>query len=346
MLRSTHLWAICTVATAGHALAQPPSYDFDFVTVRDAGNPGHAPTPNGLFGGRGAVSYDYRIAKFEIKSSQWMEFLNAYSSAPGDPYSFWAVHGGFTPDPNYPGPGFQWIPISAQSGDWPVIGITWRQAARYVNWLHNDKAPTLAALDTGAYDTSTWGNGPGGPGTFSDQHDHLPGAKYWIPTLDEWFKAAYWDPNRYGTGQGGYWDYVNSSNQELVTGLPGQGQTSAGLDIGINGAYDIPLGSYPDQMSPWGLLDLSGGGSEWTEEVKGPPGAYHSRYFKGRPAGLAGVISAGADLDLFWIPGGAHPGGGAFTSFRIASSIPSPSSLAVIGMLTVYCLRRKRSSCI
>lgn len=67
----------------------------------------------------------------------------------------------------------------------PVTGITWRDAARSCNWLHNGKAGGVEALVSGAYDTRTFGEGPGGI-TITDAPRHLPGATFWIPTLDEW----------------------------------------------------------------------------------------------------------------------------------------------------------------
>jgi formylglycine-generating enzyme required for sulfatase activity len=310
---------IAAAGLIGSARAQlvPPSYGFDFVTIGGLGNPGNPGGPNGELVGRGGVDYAFRISKLEITSSQWLEFLNTYSGALHDPYNFMFVQGGFEPDPNYTGPGLRWRLLSPQSGDWPVFGLSWRNAARYCNWLHNQKVPTLAALDSGAYDTSTWGSGPGG--TFLDQHEHLPGAKYWIPTLDEWIKAAYWDPNRYGAGQGGYWLYPNSSDQPLSTGAPGQGQTSAGLLGPVPDPGHVPLGAYPTEVSPWGLLDLSGGGGEWTEGVFENATGSYSRVLKGRPAGPEGVVQFGFDVDLLWTPGAERPTSGGPFSIRVAS---------------------------
>ena len=88
-------------------------------------------------------------------------------------------------------------------------GITWRTAAKFSNWLHNDKASSIAALQDGAYDTSTFTTNPNQ--TFNDQLTHHPVAKFWIPTLDEWIKAAHYDPNRYGPGEGGYWEYKTAA---------------------------------------------------------------------------------------------------------------------------------------
>ena len=45
-------------------------------------------------------------------------------------------------------------------------------------------------------------------------------ASGWIPTQDEWMKAAHYDPNRYGAGQGGWWLYSHRSDVAPVPGVP------------------------------------------------------------------------------------------------------------------------------
>ena len=77
------------------------------------------------------------------------------------------------------------------AADWanrPVNYVSFWDAARFANWLHNGQ-PT----------------GPQGPGTTEDgaYHDvgnqtlfgRNAGAKFFIPTEDEWYKAAYHDKN-------------------------------------------------------------------------------------------------------------------------------------------------------
>jgi sulfatase modifying factor 1 len=142
-----------------------------------------------------------------------------------------------------------------------VLGITWREAAMYVNWLNNDKATDLWAIMDGAYDVSTFGfeQGIG----YTDQAAHHPDARYWIPTLDEWLKAVYYDPDKEGLGDGGWWMYPDGSNTPLTVGPPGVGETNGGP---FDGANNIPLGAY-GVTTPWGLLDASGGAAEWTEEL-------------------------------------------------------------------------------
>lgn len=345
MKRPVGLFSIGVIAVATPLLAQPvitgpDANGFTWCEVGDAGNaPYQTGNPDSMTNGRGSVAHEYRISRTEVTSQQWMEFINAYSGEFGDPYHFSLVSGGFTPDSNYSGPGSRWTLISPSLANAPVFGITWRQAAMYMNWLHNDKQPTLAALQTGAYDTSTFGRNP--DGTITDASTHLPGARYWIPTLDEWIKAAHYDPNRYGEGQGGYWQSVNSTDEPLIAGLPGVGQTSAGLQINdpLLGERDIPLGAYADQPSPWGLLDLSGGAREWTEALVYGQGPY-ARVVDGNPAGFLSPF--GPNIDLVDHVGAESPWVGANTSFRVATTVPSPGVLTLVAACGVAGRRRRR----
>src|SRR5436190_24130587 len=73
--------------------------------------------------------------------------------------------------------------------------------------------------------------------------------------------------SRFGTGQGRWWPYKTKSDEGGVSGPPGTGTTSSGYTTTDFGQWDIALASYPDSVSPWGLLDTSGGTGEWTEFV-------------------------------------------------------------------------------
>ncbi len=201
------LGCVFLIATASTGARARP--DIEFVTIGAPGNPAYnVPSPPGHFNvqGRGSVAYEYRIGKYEVTTAQWMEFVNTYSVL-GGKWTFFAAPAfwGAVQDPGYTGPGTKWtlnasLPNAAMV---PVRAITWRESAMFCNWLHNDKASGLWAIQDGAYDASTFTTNPNG--TINGQLTHHPWAKYWIPTFDEHIKAAHYDPNRYGPGQGGYW---------------------------------------------------------------------------------------------------------------------------------------------
>lgn len=333
----------------GVSAQTPPSYDFDFVTIGSPGNAAYEgdPTggnPSGGAGrGRGSVAYEYRIARMEVTTAQWMEYVNTFSTQLpqeadfGRPFSWGAVA-----DQNYFGMGTRWIlnPAHPQAALVPVMGISWREAAEYVNWLNNDKSSSLDAITHGAYDTSTFTTNP--DGSLNDQLRHDSDARYWIPTGDEWMKAVHHDPNKNGPGMEGWWLYPHRSDEPPVPGLPGVGETSAGFFPGVGqpSPRTYPLGSYRNAESPWGLLDASGGASEWLEDF-GYPGLLVIRAYDGSRAG--DPLSTAQGLDTAGGGSGGPPQlRNAATGLRIVSSIPAPCTLIIVlGMLKTASTRQR-----
>jgi len=318
------------VASIGFAQS-PLDYGIEFVTVRAPGNP-----PMLIFNfdapdayGRGGVPYEFRIGRYEVTTAQWMEFANVVYAVPtGTRSPFLARSGpafwGAVNDLAYTGPGRRWkladLPNAAMM---PVFGLSPRECALFCNWLHNGKSGDPASILTGAYDSSTWGMGP--QGSMTDQIPHLPGARFWIPTVDEMMKACHYDPNRFGPGVGGWWTQKNGRNEPSVAGPPGVGQTSAGYQVpnSQGGEYYISLGAYADQKSPWGLFDTSGATREYMEDGF-PVSLPSERGVYGLPAG----IYAGPLIDSVWGIGSAGPDhdGNEF-GFRLASPAYCPADL-------------------
>jgi len=236
----------------------------DWVLIGDPGNPAFEGGGQGQLKGRGGIDYRYRLTRTEITVHQWFQFVQAfapyyegtYGQSFGLTGSFIYIAGPLNDPDSYH--------MDEGAEDFPT-NQSWRMAARYCNWLHNGKENTEEAFSQGAYDTSTFTENE--DGTYNDQRTRSPGARYWIPSLDEWIKGVYYD-RTLNHGRGGWWWQPGSSNEPLVAGLPWQGgQTNATLYY----IPDLPMevlrvGSYPFVQSPWGLLDASGGWREWTEE--------------------------------------------------------------------------------
>ncbi len=334
---SNRVWAFASAtlvlgsAVAGAARADiPPDYDFQWANIGDVNNPAYpgGPPVNGN-AGRGSVSYAYRISKLEVTTRQWADFLNM------------ALRDGVDLNIKQLRPAF-WG--ASQSGGQyvvsdpmrPVIGLNWRAGAYYCNWLNNGKPEGWANCLNGAYDASTFGTLA--DGTYTDQLVHSPGAKFWIPTLDEWLKAAHYDPNRDGLGQGGWWSYPYRSETAPVSGAPGEGQTTAGWNPPNFGELLVPLGAYTDQTSAYGLWDLSGGAREWLEE---PSGARNGRFqFRMIDGAFAGELSTG--FDHVQGTDAELPQVSSYFGLRISSSIPStPVCTVFVLALLQSSLRRK-----
>jgi formylglycine-generating enzyme required for sulfatase activity len=310
-------------------------HGYEFVTV---GAPGNAAYPGGLFGrnaGSGSVAEPFRIARTQVTNAQMAEFANAYlpfmQGDPGQQYGIVGIFIRFDYDINryVVNPGSEQV----------AAAMSWRAAARYCNWLCNDRQSTAAAFETGAYDTSTFGDLPGRQ--FSDQLVHTQDARFYIPTRSQWVKAAYYDPNRSGPGQGGYWTYPNASDNELRYGFPWEGGESiagAWRDIPPY-SWELPVASYEGTQSPWGLFDLSGSSRDWNEDDDGNRGA---RLYSGSSR-IEGVPFSTDSLyrsEAFPV----YPNDGVnFAGLRIAATVPTPGGgVTMCVVLTMAALSRRR----
>ncbi|MHC4976488.1 MAG: hypothetical protein ACYTF7_07760, partial [Planctomycetota bacterium] len=214
-----------------------PDYDFGWATVTHPFNrtyEGFGDSPPRSFPGFGRVDYEYRIATTEVTAEQYLEFLNAYKPFAEDPTDS-ELLGPLVFDFTVVGtnelvysilPGWEQAPTP----------MSWRMAARYCNWLHNNKAHEAWAFESGVYDTSTFTayvDPDTGKIVINDQPTRSDGARFWIPNLDEWTKAAHYDPHKHGENQPGYWLFPTSSDEPPIPDLPENGgETSSGLREG------------------------------------------------------------------------------------------------------------------
>jgi formylglycine-generating enzyme required for sulfatase activity len=245
-----------------------PCFASEFMAFVAVGDPGNAPDPlkcNDDTFNNGAVNYDYRIGECEVTCGQYAEFLNAVAAS--DPYYLYTTRmeteaiGGIIRSGNS---GSYTYICKDDFASKPVCMVAWRSAARFINWMCNGRGS--GSTEHGAYDTSTFG---GEAPYYTDQTSHTPGAAYWIPSSDEWYKAAYYDPQKHGEGQPGYWFYATQhDNPPIAEGPPG-GDNSAnyyGPDGFAVGAPDFltDVGAY-DSTSYYGAYDMTGNLWEWTE---------------------------------------------------------------------------------
>lgn len=262
--------AILILGTSSTLRAQVPDYDFTWKTIGAPGNVGASADDFfflGELGASGRVEHEYRMSQTEVTVAQWFEFANAYAPFAQQNPTLLAFTGRHiyseTGDPRNPQlrmyPGSERYPAD----------MTWLNAARYCNWLHNGKVNQTWAFETGAYDMSSFVRGS--DGTWTGNAVRLPGATFWIPSADEWIKGMYFDPNKHGPGQAGYWTYPTSSDAIPVSGAPGTpgAQTSAGWYPNKLDYFWVDVASYPATTSPWGLLDGSAGQSEYFEGLSG-----------------------------------------------------------------------------
>jgi sulfatase modifying factor 1 len=191
-----------TAATGSSA----PLIALDSVEVGDPGNA--ATTVDGT--DYGAVAQTYRITKTEITIAQYTTFLNAIArrsdGAQGSVVES-LYDSRMATDPHVAGisragSGTEAVPYTYTAiGDpsKPIAYVSWFNAARFANWLHNGATQT-ADTETGAYTLS---------GALSGIITKNPTASWWIPSEDEWWKAAYYKGNGVNAG---YWRYPTQSD--------------------------------------------------------------------------------------------------------------------------------------
>ncbi len=334
---------VCAQIACAPAIAAPKvstEFGIDFVTIGRPGNRGAFPEErfynNPHYQNLGSVNYRYRLSRTEITSEQWVDFANAY-----EPY--WAAAGGSRINPGFTG---GWLNPQTLNPNLPAnysiaagaellaVQVQWRVAAIFCNWLHNGKVNEAWAFQSGAYDVSTFGSDPNGG--YTDQESRSPGARFWIPSVDEWTKGAHYDPNRYGEGMEGYWLRMGSQNEPLIPGLPENGgQTSSGDFLPGFDEQFIPVGSYAHVPGPWGVLDTSGGVQEWTETIRS---GFDLRFARG--SGTNNTQYANFDvIDWYSTLGGPDH---ARNGMRLASAVPSaPLPAMLLGAIGAAGARRR-----
>ena len=334
-IRFAALFLLAFMASAAtHAI------EIDTVSVGNPGNPADtryldAEHPAGV----GSVGYSFRIGKTEITNAQYAAFLNAVAAS--DPYGLYheiymqQTWGGVVrsgDDGNYA----YAVKDPALSGAYPydnkpVMFVSWGDAARFVNWLHNGQP-------TGAADATTTEDGAyplHGATTAAELIGvaRNPGAKWWIPTEDEWYKAAY---HKNDGVTGNYWNFPTASDSEPDNNLP---TADTGNSINARswsgnyttGDYNYSLtdaGAYTQSASSYGTFDQ--GGSVWE---------FNERAFSGLYRGFRGGSWSNSTIDSQAAGWGRDDPTFKFVNngFRVAT-IPEPSTLygvalAAIGLL-------------
>jgi len=248
--------AVSAIMMAGVAVTH--AITIDTVTV---GNASNANDNNGF----GAVAYSYEIGKYEVTNTQYAAFLNVKATT--DTFSLYNVNmglralGGIT---RFGNSGSYTYAVKSGYEDLPVNYVSFWDAARFANWLNNGQGS--ADTEIGSYTLGGVTNPINAIGVRN------VGAIWVLPSENEWYKAAYYDPSKGGPGVGGYWLHATRSDA-LGENNPFTSENGANYYDGDYAVYDgsnagaLPVGSYVNADSFYGTFDQAGNLSEWNEQI-------------------------------------------------------------------------------
>jgi formylglycine-generating enzyme required for sulfatase activity len=239
----------------------------------------------------------------------------------------------------------------ANMGNKPVNFVSFSDAARFANWLHNNQpigAQGPGTTETGAYTMS------------ASPITREPGATWFLPTEDEWYKAAY---HKNDGATGNYWDYptgvdVPSAPTSATADADGDisnpganvANHSAGADWDSNGdtiaengnvttvgSADDPNTVGIESASPYFTFDQGGNVHEWNEAMPfvGDRGVRGGTW----AAGSVGLLASNIITSQLAFAEDS------VTGFRVAA-VPEPGAWLLVGGVAasaylVRLLRRK-----
>ncbi len=270
------------------------SFEIEFVPIRNAGNPPDA-NPNPA----GAVPYRYRMGKYEI-SEQIIDTANALGGL------------GITKDTRGP--------------NMPATSVTWYEAARFVNWLNTSTGNVPAYKFDAAGNFQLWQ--PIDSGYDPANLYRNSRARYFLPSINEWHKAAYFDPVA-----GVYYDYPNGSDM-IPDGIDFVGDTTFQA-VFDDGAFNPQPNEIKDVgiLSAFGIAGQAGNVAEWQESAFDRINNTVGEHRAEEGGSWKGIYTA------FLAPNG---GVGALPSFqadalgfRVGSVVPEPCTLVLMGAVLI-----------
>lgn len=340
-------FTLVDLALLGAALSGASAFASTTLDTVFVGNAGNANDTTGY----GAVGYSYFIGKYEVTLDQYCSFLNAVATS--DTYGLYNTQMG--DNVNIAGIARSGLVGSYTysvigSGSRPVTYVSWYDAARFVNWLQNGQptgAQAAGTTETGAYTLN---------GAVSGIITRNADWTYGLPSENEWYKAAYYQPTAQGGDTDSYWLYPtaqntvpNSRNGSTSDANSANFYRNVSPVDGVNDGYAVSgstaysasqnyltdSGAFSLADSYYGTFDQGGNVAEWNDAV-----------ISGTARGLRGGSwgnfesdqRASSRLNLVPVTENGN------TGFRIVvAPEPATASLFSLGMI-LLAWQRKRGS--
>ena len=159
------------------------------MTFVEIGSPNNPDDTTGNPGTAGKVEYTFQMGKYEVSEDMITKF-NASQS-------------------------FE-ITKQTRGTEKPATSVSWNEAARFVNWLNTSQGFQAAHNFTKGGvndDISLWSSAEAWQLGGENLYRHKD-AQYWLPSMDEWYKAAYYNPI---TGSYGAWPSLNGNKPSPVS---------------------------------------------------------------------------------------------------------------------------------
>ena len=291
-------------------------FQMEFVTI---GDPGNAADFTGSPSPAGSVGYTYGIGKFEVSGDMITKFNASQTLQITTRYTLGAAKA--------------------------ASGISWNEAARFVNWLNTSTGNQAAYKFTTSGvndDSASWTSGEAGYDVNNPYRNSL--AMYVLPSYNEWYKAAYYDPNK--SGGAGYWDYATGSDSAPAAVSSGTGTGANGNNEAVYGLQVFPADvNQAGGLSPYGVMGLNGNVIEWDESSADLTNS-SSPSFRGIRGGS--WFSYATELNIRYTSTPNNSGNSyGFRVARLSSStvVPEPTSMAIFGLGALgmaYRARRNR----
>ena len=314
-LFSVALAALACLPLGSVANAEP----IEWVTVGDPGNTANIQVNVKHYG---AVAASFQIMKYEFTNQQYTDFLNSVAAT--DTYSLYnvsmgsEVYGGISRSGSS---GSYAYSAKTNMGDKPVNYVSWFDAARVSNWYQNG-ATSSSSTETGAYTLVSGQTSGTAPAVNS-------GATFYVPTEDQWYKAAFY---KGGGTDAGYWLFATQSDfapapvTASSTGIGSAGSTGnfanydRGADWNSQNGNVTTVGTNGGP-SVYGAFDMGGNVFEWNDDTGA---AFSHRGIRG------GFFDGNYFYLTLWSTGQIDPSyEGYDIGFRLASLV-SPSAVPEI----------------